>query len=155
MATVEATPQAPSRIRQSPTHSVDSQPAGWQRDLQAQLTRLEPYLAAGRIVTFAAVAEEEQRFFEWLVTGVNVPSIFCCQRDVTSSSIGDIVPQFNPSLPRYRGQSPIAVDLTSLPYRGPFRSLTRAPCSDFGGSMEVGETALSHVSTSKIRHRHE
>jgi hypothetical protein len=59
------------------TAGDDPRIAGWLRDLKAQLTRLEPYLAAGRIVTFAAVAEEEKRFFEWIVTGIDIPERVC------------------------------------------------------------------------------
>ena len=55
----------------------DTRAADWQRDLQQQLTRLEPYLIAGRIVTFARISREEKAFFEWLVDVVRVPEPVC------------------------------------------------------------------------------
>lgn len=56
---------------------ADPRVANWQCDLEQQLIRLEPYLVAGRIVTFARIAPEETEFFEELAATVRVPERVC------------------------------------------------------------------------------
>ena len=62
---------------QHPSNEIDTLAANWQRDLQQQLIRLQPYLMANRIVTFAHITVEEKSFFEWLVNSVRVPEPVC------------------------------------------------------------------------------
>ena len=69
----------PSQANQESTRaeSADNRVAGWYRDLKQQLTSLEPYLKAGRMVTFQNITNEEKAFFEEVVTAVAVPESVC------------------------------------------------------------------------------
>lgn len=51
--------------------------ARWQRDLKGLLVRLEPYLAAGRMVTFETLTAEEKTFFAGLAETVPIPETVC------------------------------------------------------------------------------
>jgi len=66
-------PDGPQRT----TGETDSRVSGWHRDLQRQLSLLGPYLAAGRMVTFRQITDEEKAFFEELVQTVRVPEAAC------------------------------------------------------------------------------
>jgi len=57
--------------------SEDARGIGWYRDLKAQLTSLEPFLQAGRMVTFQNIAPEEKSFFEDLIRTVHIPETVC------------------------------------------------------------------------------
>jgi hypothetical protein len=66
-------PDGPQRT----TGGTDPRVSGWHRDLQRQLSLLGPYLAAGRMVTFQQITDEEKAFFEELVQTVRVPDAAC------------------------------------------------------------------------------
>lgn len=51
--------------------------ARWQRDLKDLLNRLEPYLVAGRIVTFEHIHTEEKTFYASILHTVPVPESVC------------------------------------------------------------------------------
>jgi hypothetical protein len=51
--------------------------AQWQRDLRGLLNRLEPYLVAGRMVTFEKLTAEEKTFFAGLAQTVSIPETVC------------------------------------------------------------------------------
>jgi len=66
-------------VQQDPgrKYSEETRVADWYRDLKQQLTSLEPYLKAGRIVTFQNIAPEEKAFFEEMVGIIRVPEAVC------------------------------------------------------------------------------
>ena len=55
----------------------DTRVANWYRDLRQQLVSLEPFLVAGRIVTFQNITPEEKAFFEELIQSVQPPEGVC------------------------------------------------------------------------------